>query len=137
MPGIFGVSAGVDFVESKGMEKIMQHELKLCQKIYNGLRTISGCKMYSEYPTVGKSVPTLSFNLRDVPSFSVAEYLGDRNVAVRAGLHCAPMAHRRLGTAETGTVRVSCSLFNTEREADYLLDILKNYKSMKKIRKVY
>ena len=132
VPGIFGVSAGIDFVESKGMEKILQHELKLSRKIYEGLRSIGGCKMYSEYPKEGRSVPTLSFNLRGVPSVEVAEYLGGHNIATRAGLHCAPMAHRRLGTAETGAVRVSCSIFNTEREVDYLINILKNYKRMKK-----
>jgi len=137
VPGIFGLSAGIDFVENKGREKIMQHELKLSRKIYEGLRTLGGCRMYSEYPNEGRSVPTLSFNLRDIPSTEIAEYLGDHNIAVRAGLHCAPMAHRRLGTAETGTVRVSCSFFNTEREAEYLLNILKNYKRMKKIQKVY
>lgn len=137
VPGIFGLLAGINFVESKGREKIMEHELKLSRKIYEGLRGIGGCSMYSEYPKEGRSVPTLTFNLGDIPSAEVAEYLGEHGIAVRAGLHCAPLAHRRLGTSETGTVRISCSAFNTEREVDYLLNILKKYKDSKKIVKVY
>lgn len=132
VPGIFGISAGISFVESHGREKIMKHELNLSRKIYDGLRKIKGCRVYSEYPKEGRTVSTLSFNLGSVPSADVAEYLGKHGIAVRAGLHCAPMAHRRLGTAETGTVRVSCSHFNTEREAEYFLNVLKNCKSIKK-----
>ena len=46
----------------------------------------------------------------------VAEALSRRGIAVRAGLHCAPLAHAAGGTEQTGTVRVSVSAFNTSRE---------------------
>lgn len=137
VPGIMGLSAGLNFVESKGRDEILKHELGLMQQLYEGLRGIKGCKIYSEYPALGRTVPTLSFNLSDEPSMSVAEYLGNKNIAVRAGLHCAPMAHRRLGTANQGTVRVSCSRFNNKNEIEYFLNALKNYKSYKKNEKVY
>ena len=54
----------------------------------------------------------------------MGEALAERGIAVRAGLHCAPLAHRTAGTLDTGTVRVSFSAFNTPREVDMLVRAL-------------
>ena len=51
--------------------------------------------------------------------------LAERNIAVRAGLHCAPLAHESAGTLKTGTVRLSFSAFNTREEVFRLLDAVK------------
>ena len=55
---------------------------------------------------------------------TLADRLAEHGVAVRAGLHCAPLAHLTAGTSETGTLRFSASVFNTPREADAVLELL-------------
>lgn len=125
VPGVMGISAGIDFVKSKGMDKIYRHENELMTYIYNGLKGINGVVLYTEKPTIGRYVPTLSFNIQGYDSGTVAEFLGKEGIAVRAGLHCAPMAHRRLGTVDSGTVRICCSAFNNKAQADKLLSAVK------------
>lgn len=126
VPGIMGISAGVDFVRLKGVANIYRHELDLLAYIYNGLKSIKGVVLYTEKPTVGRFVPTLSFNVQGYDSNTIGEILAKAGIAVRAGLHCAPMAHRRLGTVDLGTVRICCSVFNNKAQADKLLHIVKN-----------
>ena len=55
---------------------------------------------------------------------ALGQALSDRGIAVRAGLHCAPLAHRTAGTLDTGTVRLSFSHWNTEEEVDRFLDAI-------------
>lgn len=125
VPGIAGISAGIDFVKSKTEASIYRHEMELITYIYDRLNSVKGVMLYTARPYAGGFVPTLSFNIRGVDSTSVATWLAGRGIAVRAGLHCAPMAHRRLGTVDTGTVRVCCSAFNTKAEADRLIEAVK------------
>ena len=66
----------------------------------------------------------LSFQVQGKDPGWVADALSERGIAVRSGLHCAPLAHASAGTEQTGTVRLSFSAFNTEREADRFLEIL-------------
>ncbi len=127
VPGIFGVSAGVDFVLSKGIDKIYNHEIQLVGYIYDRLSEIKGVKLYTKKPTHYEYVPTLSFNVEGWSSDEIASKLGRDGIAVRAGLHCAPMAHRRLGTIDSGTVRICCSVFNNRFEADKLCESVKKY----------
>ena len=61
--------------------------------------------------------------LREAPE-TLADRLAEHGVAVRAGLHCAPLAHRTAGTEETGTLRFSASIFNTPEEAETVLRML-------------
>ncbi len=124
--GIMGVSAGVDFVGSKGVDKIYRQELELMGYIYDGLSKIKNVVLYTPRPVAGRFVPTLSFNVRGLDSATVAALLAKDGIATRAGLHCAPMAHRRLGTVDIGTVRICCSVFNTKQQADKLLMSIKN-----------
>ena len=119
--GIVGIGAGIDYVELKGTENIYKAELELAKYIYNGLKKITGCILYTPYPEYGSFVPVISFNIRGLSASETAEGLDKMNIAVRAGLHCAPFTHKRLGTIESGTVRISPAIFNTKREAEYLL----------------
>ena len=124
LPGILGVSAGIDFVNSKGLEKIYDHELKIIQKIYRGLEKMPEIKLYTPFPTKGDYAPVVVFNVENIPSFKVAEMLSKASVAVRGGFHCAPFAHRQLGTLEHGAVRVSIGIFNNDLQAEQFLNIL-------------
>lgn len=125
VPGIMGISAGIDFVKSKGIDRIYRHETELMQYIYDGLKGINGVVLYTVRPELGRYVPTLSFNVRGLDSATLAAILAKDGIATRAGLHCAPMAHRRLGTVDIGTVRLCCSVFNNQSQADKLLSCVK------------
>lgn len=121
LPGIMGISAGVDFVNKKGIDNLYSAELKLIQILYSKLEKKRGVILYSPYPQREKFVPVLSFNIVGKNSVEVAERLNNMGIAVRGGLHCAPLAHKRLGTIDTGTVRVSVSAFNTSKDIDIFL----------------
>jgi len=115
--GIAGLGAGVSFVLQEGPEKIRQREESLLERLREGLAAIPGMKIYG--PAAGSQAPTLAVNLGDTDSAEVA-FLLDRvyQIGVRAGLHCAALAHRTLGTAKQGVVRFSLSYFNTREEIE-------------------
>lgn len=115
--GISGLLRGVEFVKSKGEKRIFSHEMKLVKKLYENLSVIKNVELYTEYPNEEYCVPVLSFNLKNKNSEAVAQHLNkDYGIAVRAGLQCAPSAHLKMGTQESGTVRVSPSAFTTDYE---------------------
>lgn len=125
LPGIMGISAGIDFVKQKGMDKIYTAEQGLMKNLYNGLSKARGCELYTPFPEKGTFVPVLSFNIRNSDSSTVSKMLNEYGFAVRAGLHCAPYAHRRLGTINRGTVRVSPSVFSSANDIERFLFAVK------------
>jgi cysteine desulfurase family protein len=116
--GIAGLLAGVQFVMEKGLEQICQRESKLMDKLVEGLRKIPQVKSYG--PRNRKSrIATFSFNLLGLSPSNVALRLEkESSILCRPGLHCAPAAHRTIGTFPEGTVRFGLSLFNTEEEIE-------------------
>ena len=101
VPGIAGLSAGLHYLSGIDLNRIRanaQREVKRCARGLEklGLRSFSG----------DSQLATLSF-VPDADCEETAQFLGSRGCCVRAGLHCAPLAHRSAGTLETGTVRVS------------------------------
>ena len=70
----------------------------------------------------------LSFNVLNHSSEETAQFLNTKGFALRAGLHCAPTAHKKIGTLSNGTVRFSPSVFNNENEVDILINNIKKYK---------
>lgn len=125
LSGIMGISAGISFVNQKGINNLYKSELDLIKRLYNGLSKIPGIIVYTPFPKDGEFTPVLSFNIRGIESSRVADMLNRYGIAVRAGIHCAPLAHKRLGTIESGTVRVSTSAFNNRQDIALLLDRLK------------
>jgi selenocysteine lyase/cysteine desulfurase len=125
LPGIMGISAGIDFIKKKGMDRMYRAEMGLIERLYNGLKNNSQVHIYSEKPKLYKTLPVLSFNHKKLDSSRVAEYLNNKGIAVRPGLHCSALAHKRLGTVTSGTVRVSPSVFNTVADIDALLSAIK------------
>ena len=77
-------------------------------------------ELYTPAPEAPWFVPVLSFNVRGQSSEAVGERLAKAGIAVRCGLHCAPLAHEKFGTLETGTVRVSPSAFTRREDLDAL-----------------
>ena len=125
LPAIFGVKEGIKFVKSKNNLMVYKHEFELIKHIYNSLSELKNVELYTEKPELFKSVPVLPFNIKGLSSDETANYLSKNNIAVRAGLHCAPSVHKKLGTLERGCVRISSSLFNNFREAEYLINVVK------------
>ena len=118
--GIAGLLEGLRFLERQGVEKIGEKESRLIRGLGKRLGTLPGTEVFlAGDPEAQAGV--LSFRLRGRDCEELGEVLGKRGFALRAGLHCAPLAHETAGTLETGTLRASVSAFNTERETGQLL----------------
>jgi cysteine desulfurase family protein len=116
--GIAGLLAGIQFVLKKGTEHICQHESDLIEKLIKGLKEIPQVKLYVS-ENKKERIATLSFNIAQLSPSNVSFFLEKEfGILCRPGLHCAPSAHKTIGTFPEGTVRFSLSYFNTEEEVD-------------------
>ena len=120
--GIAGLAAGLEFVRRHGIGKIERHELRLRKTLERWLREDTDAVVFSGAAQSG----VLSFLLPGEDCEDTARRLAEQGIAVRAGLHCAPLAHESAGTFETGTVRVSFSVFNTMTEVETFVNAVKN-----------
>ena len=127
LPGIAGLRAGIEFVMQRG-DATRKSERVLMEKLLFGLKTIPNARILGPQSAAGR-VGVVSFNIGSMPSTDIADALNSRGIAVRAGLHCAPLAHEHYGTLEQGAVRVSLGAFNTEAEIDNLLNALRKIAS--------
>ena len=121
--GICGVQAGIQFIKDRGQTAIYRHEMRCLQQVFDCLQDCPAIRLYTARPEMGKTVPVLSLNVSTIPSEQVAAWLDERNIAVRAGWHCAPSAHRHFGTLEQGTVRLAPSAFSSEQETLYICKV--------------
>jgi len=121
-PGIAGFGAGVDLVMKSGMEQIGDHEDRLARRLRAGFDDIEGVTVYGPPAGVPRA-PVISVRFAGLPSAEAAFVL-DRafGIAVRAGLHCAPEAHRTAGTLEEGLVRFSIGDANTENDIEAAIE---------------
>lgn len=117
-PAIAGLAAGIEAIKHQ-REEILFHERFLARRLSDGLRNIKGVSVYS--PLLPQS-GVISFNIENTQSAVVSEVLDEKyDIATRAGLHCAPLVHRFLGTEETGAVRMSIGMYNTRQDIDQAL----------------
>ncbi len=122
--GICGLSAALEWVAQSDMLAAYREETAKCARLYDGVRRLPGAQLYTARPAVGQSVPLFSFNLEGKQSEETAMLLDSEGVAVRAGLHCAPAAHRHMGTLPGGTVRLAPSRHTTDEEWHKVLQII-------------
>ena len=127
LPGIAGLNAGVEFVLSRTPEWLDAYEMRLGQRLYDRLSGINAVRLYTARPEADTHVPVISFNIGNMDSEQVAAMLDRHQIAVRAGLHCAPLAHQSYGTQEQGTVRAVMSAFNNEKQIDTLANLVNNF----------
>ncbi len=125
--GIVGVDAGLRFVQSVGRESLYRHEMGLVASLYDGLSSIQGVRLYTEKPICGQMSPVVSVTVEGMPSEEVARRLDARGVAVRAGLHCAPLAHRHFGTLPDGTVRLAPSAFSRANDVEIICKLFYHF----------
>jgi selenocysteine lyase/cysteine desulfurase len=109
-----------------GVGDIFQSIIYIMQYIYKHLESYKGIKLYTPYPLLSETAPVLSFNIEGRQSEDTAQALSKKGISVRAGLHCAPCAHKRFGTLESGVVRLAPSFFTTFKEAEYVCRVIKN-----------
>ena len=128
LPGIMGLAAGVSWLKERGLASIGAHELALTGQLLAGLATL---EQQGLLRIVGRrdceqrtSVVSIAHTHQDIAlvAYELAEKYG---IATRVGLHCAPNAHKTLGTYPTGTLRVSLGWHNNEAEVATALAALK------------
>lgn len=119
--GLAGLAEGLRYVRRRTPTGILQHELSLKKRLERELRELDELRLYAARQQNG----VLSFTVRGEDCEEFARRLASYGVAVRAGLHCAPQAHRTVGTLDDGTVRVSFSDFNTIQEVHSFAQICK------------
>ncbi len=117
--GTAGLVAGVDFIKSTGLALIRDHEERLTELATERLSVMPGITLYRF-----EKSPTLLFNVKGASPEIIASELDREGICVRSGYHCAPLAHKRLGTPVGGAVRLSVGAFNTCEEIDAFCDAL-------------
>lgn len=123
VPGIVGLRYGVKFVNGIGIDNIRKHELKLCQLVYDNLAE-ANVEIYTKQ--YAKCAPNFLFNFRNMSCMDGTKLLSDKGFAVRGGIHCAPMAHRALGTLPEGAIRFAPAIFNTKSQVLDFCRVVRN-----------
>ena len=113
--GVAGLLEGLRYVRRTGTGCILARERRLIGRLIRSLRDVSGVELFTATRPEDQS-GVLSLRLRGMDCETAGERLARQGIAVRTGLHCAPLAHQSAGTLESGTVRLSFSPFNTEGE---------------------
>ncbi len=118
-PAIATLAEGIKFVREIGVREIEKKLSMLTSLAKESISTINGVTLYAARNGI------VTFNLEKYSSAYVARELDKSRICVRDGLHCAPSAHRKLGTEERGAIRVSFSYFNTDEDISKLVKTLK------------
>lgn len=124
LPGIAGLKAGLDYILRCGKENIKSHELKLTELFLSSVNNCEGILIHGRRD-IRERTGTVSVSIPGKDSGEVGYALEQKGILTRTGLHCAPAAHKVLGTFPEGTVRFSFGAFNTEKEVLYAAKALK------------
>jgi cysteine desulfurase family protein len=125
-PGIAGLVAGIRYIERRGIDDIRSHDLELVRRIMEALADHAKLRFYGPPPSAER-VPVIAFNVEGQTPDEVAGILdASFNIGVRAGLHCAPGAHREMGTFPLGSVRASPGPFTQPGEIDRLVEAIRS-----------
>jgi len=114
-----GLAAAVRYLEGVGLDRIHAHEVRLAERMHEGLVSIDGIRLLGDAPDAER-VGLWSFDVDGVHAHDAGQFLDARGIAVRVGHHCAAPLHRRFGM--TASVRASLALYNTDEDVDTFLD---------------
>ena len=127
--GIAGLGAGVQFVLEKGVGAIREREMGLAARLLRGLSRIPSVTVYGTTDPELRTA-TVSFNIEGLSPSRVGTVLSDEfDIMCRVGLHCAPSAHRTMGTFPEGSVRFGIGCFNTREDIDETLEAVREIAS--------
>ena len=130
IPGIIGLSNGIEFINSEGLNTIREHNKTLRNTLIDGISNMSNYTIYGELSSdLGTSCVSISHSKIDISELSFM-LDNDFNISNRSGLHCAPLAHQTIGSYPDGTVRLSIGYFNTINEIKYTIDSLNKINNM-------
>ena len=123
VPLIAGINAGMKFIKRAGTKKIRSHETAVMKKISTELKAMKNVITYTDFESEYENfAPLVSFNVKGKNSEEIGALLNEKGIAVRAGLHCAVLAHKTYGTEDTGTVRAAPSFFTNMNDVNLLLN---------------
>ena len=117
MPGIAGLLEGLRFIRRTGLEQIARQEKEVVAAAAKYLREMPQVRLFAK-EDFSNQTGVLSFVVEGLDCETVGARLAEKGIAVRAGLHCSPLAHKTVGTLESGTVRLSVSAFNNVKQAE-------------------
>lgn len=124
LPGIAGLLASLEWIEKQGMKNIRAKEELLGKKLEEGMRKINGLRILGP-DEESPRLPVYSVNIDGKDNAMLARDLSDKyGIETRPGLHCAPLAHRTLGSFPEGALRLSPGYFNTEEEIEAAIKAL-------------
>ncbi len=121
---VIGLGAAVEFVQKHiNFDQSREHETALVRMLATELQKIPGVALLSPIPQQGEHNSLVTFTVEQCHAYDVAEYLDTCGIAVRAGYHCAQPYHDKMGGK--ASVRVSLSVYNTQKEIEYFIECLK------------
>jgi cysteine desulfurase/selenocysteine lyase len=127
LPGIAGLNAGLKYILKRGTESIYSHEKNLLDIFITELKKNPKIKIYGP-ESIEDRIGVVPINIEGMDSSEVANILDrEYGIAVRPGLHCAPLAHKAIGTEKLGAVRFGVGPFNKKK------DIMAAVKALKEL----
>lgn len=129
LPAIAGLCEGVREVKKIGISAVSEHERKLFRRLRDGILSIEGTTVYKPM----HEGSTLLFNLSNYGSEEAAALFDASGICLRSGFHCAALAHRAMKTDSCGALRASFGIFNTERDADRLINAISKAQSARRV----
>ena len=124
VPGICGLSAGIEKVIHEGPEKISEKENRLAKILYSELDKMKNIRLFTDSPKKETHAPVISFVIGDLTGEETAALLAEKGVASRGGFHCSALAHNKMKTENRGTCRISFGPMNTFDETMKLIKII-------------
>lgn len=118
VPGILGLGAGIGWVRRANREAIRRREMEIIGYLYDALSRMNRVDLFAPRPELGRSAPVLSFAIAGKTGEETSALLARQGIATRGGFHCAALAHRKMGTEERGTCRLSAGPMNRMPEAE-------------------
>ncbi len=125
--GIISLGAAIEYLNSTGIDFVRNHEFRLTNYALDQLKKIDGITLYGPQDAQNRG-GVISFNIKGIHPHDVAQVLGDMNICIRAGHHCAMPLHKRLGVP--ATARASFYIYNNEEDVDKFIEGLKKVKKI-------
>lgn len=123
--GIIALKEAIKFIEKVGIKNIYDHEMRLFESFIRKLKKMENYELIG-YKDKYRGLPVICIYNKNIDSGILADKLAQKNITTRVGIHCAPLAHKTLGSYPKGGVRFSFGYFNTIEEVDICIDVLKH-----------